>query len=292
MQLHTSGKPIDLVALERLQAFADPALSKHPDGFYLAFSGGKDSVVILDLAKRAGVPFTAHYNLTTVDPPELVRFVQATPGIHITYPPRSMWQLIAHHGGPPTRKRRWCCTDLKEVGGIGRVVLTGVRWEESPRRSRRSMVETCHRDRTKHYLHPIIDWTSADVWQYIHERALPYCSLYDEGFSRLGCILCPMHRNPNPDIARWPKLAAAWERAIKRTWSPSSDMPSPEALWRWWLSRSARRSSLSDPVLFEDDPCPLPAHRNRRGTFRADNERRRPQTQSRATHAQKGPPHD
>lgn len=270
-----NGVPLDVVALDRLRQFAGPALAKHPAGFYVAFSGGKDSVVILDLARRAGVPFTAHYNLTTVDPPELVQFVRSIPDVQIRRPALTMWQLIAKHKGPPTRRRRWCCRELKEGGGTGRLVVTGVRWQESPRRSRRSMVEACQRDGSKHYIHPIIDWTESEVWQYIRERQLPYCSLYDEGFDRLGCTLCPMHRNPWLEIERWPRLAAAWERAIKRAWSPSGPFPSPEAAWQWWLSRDARQSSLSDPVLFEDDPCPLANHRNRRGAHRADNDKRK-----------------
>ena len=72
--------------------------------------------------------------------------------------------------------------------------MTGIRWAESNKsRSTANHVETCFQDRSgKRYFSPIIDWTDADVWAFIHkEVAIPYCTLYDEGFPRHGCILCP-----------------------------------------------------------------------------------------------------
>lgn len=121
-------------AIERLKAF-EPA-----DGYYLAYSGGKDSDCIKILAQCAGVKFEAVHNLTTVDAPETVRYVQSQPDIridkaydkdgnHVT-----MWNLIVKKLMPPTRLARYCCSELKERGGIGRVVVTGVRWSESQRR--------------------------------------------------------------------------------------------------------------------------------------------------------------
>ena len=104
----------------------------------------------------------------------------------------------------------------------------------------------------------IIDWSTADVWQYIRDRGIRYCSLYDEGQARVGCVLCPMTRDTARQIARWPKLAAAWERAIKATWKQGRLFPSPEAYWRWWIDRDATGSDYAQrdsPVLFEDDPA-------------------------------------
>ena len=102
------------IALDRIRTF------EPEEGYYVAFSGGKDSCVVLDLVKRAGVKFDAHYNLTTVDPPELVRFVKKEhPEVEIDRPKKSMWQLIEQHLGPPTRVVRFCCGDLKESQGGG-----------------------------------------------------------------------------------------------------------------------------------------------------------------------------
>ena len=83
------------------------------------------------------------------------------------------------------------------------------------------MVEHCFRDRTKRYLNVIIDWTTTDVWRYIKARNIKYCSLYDEGFKRLGCVLCPMNRDVETHLQRWPKICRAWERAIKASYRPN-----------------------------------------------------------------------
>lgn len=102
--------------------------------YYLCYSGGKDSDVILTLAKLAGVNYEAVHNLTTVDAPETVRYVKAQPDVIIDKPPETMWQLIVKKHMPPTRKVRYCCEKLKERGGKHRVKITGVRWEESKSR--------------------------------------------------------------------------------------------------------------------------------------------------------------
>ncbi len=261
MQRLLNGQTIDEVAIERLRQFADVANAKHDNGYMLAFSGGKDSVVILDLARRSGVKFEAVYNLTTVDPPEVVKFVKATEGVRISRPEMTMWQLVRKKGMPPLRHARYCCEVMKERNGEGRFVITGVRWEESSRRSNRKMVESCYRNPRSEtqYLNPIIDWTTGDVWQYIRDRGLPYCSLYDEGWKRVGCVLCPMCADPQREIRRWPKLAAAWKRAIVSTWRPDDPrlqkkFPSGEAYWQWWLQRNTKSCTRQDEVLFEDDP--------------------------------------
>jgi phosphoadenosine phosphosulfate reductase len=76
----------------------------------------------------AGVKFTAYYNITTVDPPELVHFIREKyPEVIFIYPKESMWRLIVRHGTPPTRLIRYCRSELKEGSGVGRTVVTGVR---------------------------------------------------------------------------------------------------------------------------------------------------------------------
>ena len=247
---------MDDVAIERIQSFEAEALRMHPDGYWLAFSGGKDSTVILDLAKRAGVKFKAVHSLTTVDAPELVWFVKTFDDVTIEKPAKTMWQLIRKKGMPPMRTARYCCQELKECGGEGSLVLTGIRWQESGRRSKREMTGACYKHKKiKRYLHPIIDWKTADVWQYIRERGLRYCSLYDEGFKRVGCVLCPMARNVQKHLERWPKLCAIWERNVKAQFNPDKHpFSSPDEYWHWWIDRDASQTQNPDPVLFEDDP--------------------------------------
>lgn len=102
--------------------------------YYLCYSGGKDSDVIRILASLAGVKHDIVNNHTTVDAPETVRYIRSIPNVIINVPKESMWRLIERKGIPPTRFVRYCCAELKERGGKGRVKITGVRWEESPSR--------------------------------------------------------------------------------------------------------------------------------------------------------------
>lgn len=244
MQIMLNGMTLDEMTIERIKQFEPPV------GYYVAFSGGKDSVVLLDLTKRSGVKFDAHYHLTTVDPPELVRFIRTFSEVEIVKPAETMWQAIRRKNMPPLRNKRWCCELFKENGGAGRTVLTGIRAAESARRANRRMVESCYKDKTKHYINPIMDWEDADVWQYIHEHRLRYCSLYDEGMKRIGCVLCPMIRHVEWEINRWPKLAAAWKRAVMSTWKPELS-ESPEKHWEWWLKRDGAAKKNDDSVMFE-----------------------------------------
>jgi len=210
---------IDKVALaiDRIRHFEAEAISMHPDGYWVAFSGGKDSVVIKDLFRRSGAKGTVHYNVTYIDPPELVQFIREHhPDVIRELPNTTMWKLIVKKMMPPTRMVRYCCEHLKERGGAGRMVVTGIRWGESVRRSKRRMTETCMRDKKKRYLHPIIEWSDSDVWEYIRAYNVPYCKLYDEGFKRLGCIGCPMAgKGRVKEFERWPRIEAAYRKAFK-----------------------------------------------------------------------------
>lgn len=238
-------------ALEFLREF------EPEDGYYLAYSGGKDSTVLLDLARRSGVKFDAHYNLTTVDPPELVRFIRTQPDVIIESPEKTMWELIIESRMPPTRIARYCCQILKERGGSGRKVLTGVRRAESVKRSKRQQVETCFKDGTKQYFHPIFHWSDADVWEYIHSQNLPYCSLYDEGFRRLGCICCPMQGGKGMirDGERWPKYKAQYIRTFQKMIERLEDRPATwrtgQDVWDWWTSPPPVKEDEAQMMIFE-----------------------------------------
>lgn len=238
-QLNINGLDKVQTAIKRLQTF------EPPNGYYLAFSGGKDSVVIKALADMAGVKYDAHYNHTSVDPPELIQFVKDMhPDVIFEYPTYSdgtratMWNLIPKKKMPPTRGARYCCDVLKEGGGEGRFVITGVRWEESAKRKNRGGLEvhktSKKRDRLdpdnpenahmtdycptkgKHILNPIIDWSTAEVWEFIKKYKIPYCILYDKGYARLGCIGCPMSTNRVTGLNEYPKFREAYLRAFDR----------------------------------------------------------------------------
>lgn len=117
-------------AIEVLKAF------EPEDGYYLCYSGGKDSDCIRILADLAGVKHEIHHNLTTADAPETVYYVKSIPNVIIDKPEITMWRLIEKKMIPPTRVARYCCAELKERGGPGKVKVTGVRKKESARRAK------------------------------------------------------------------------------------------------------------------------------------------------------------
>jgi len=248
-------------AIDRLRAF------EPPDGYALGFSGGKDSQTAYHLAKEAGVKFEAHYHLTTVDPPEVVYFIRDRyPDVIIDRPALSMWQLIEKKMCLPTRIQRWCCSELKEMYLAGRTIITGVRWAESiSRRNKRAMLELNSYSKNqimlnsdndearrmfevcalkgKHVLNPIIDWGHEEVWEYLNSREIPHCSLYDEGWSRLGCIACPMsgEKGMARDFARWPKYYGLYLHAVERMLAARNRAgletcwPNAQAVMDWWI---------------------------------------------------------
>ena len=112
-------------------------------------------------------------------------------------------------------------------------------------------------DETRTFLHPIIDWSDAEVWQFIREERISYCSLYDEGFTRLGCILCPMSDNARRDIDRWPKIAAQYVRTfqqvveIRQEAGKRCTFATGQEMFSWWIRHRTKGSNDSQPVLFE-----------------------------------------
>lgn len=112
------------------------------DGYYLAFSGGKDSQALYHIAELADVKFKAHFSPTTVDPPQLIRFIRRQyPEVEFGKVEMSMYQAAKNMGMVPTMKLRWCCAKFKESAGGGQVTLTGVRHAESIKRAQRKLVE-------------------------------------------------------------------------------------------------------------------------------------------------------
>jgi phosphoadenosine phosphosulfate reductase len=219
-----------------------------PEGYYLAFSGGKDSEVLLELAKRSGVRFDAHYNVTGIDPPELVRFIRREfPEVESVRPSGQNWWRGLVTNGLPQRTQRWCCRALKETGGQHRTVLTGIRAEESKSRRERGVVSFCQRQ-SKHLVSPLFFWTEQQVWEFIRGEGLPYCQLYDEGWKRIGCVVCPFESpaNTQRSMTRWPRLFEATRKQAERYYEKrrgdgKSGLDVRFATfgewWEWWLAR-------------------------------------------------------
>lgn len=111
------------------------------------------------------------------------------------------------------------------------------------------MRETCHNHKDKQFLHPIIDWTDKEVWEYIRTYNVPYCELYDKGFTRIGCIMCPMNTKKKKEAELYPKYAENYRRACcrafdnaiasgfeRKTWKDGNDM------YYWWLNEKNEKA--------------------------------------------------
>lgn len=255
-----------LHSVELLQKAEKIALSYDAEqGYYLAFSGGKDSQALYHMAQLAGVKFQGHMNLTSVDPPEVIRFVKKNyPEVELIKPKKSIFQIAIERKILPTMRVRWCCEEYKEMAGAGKVTLIGIRKAESARRAKRNEVEISSRkfsgdldgldeyrqeqkakrarrkskeqgvnitnadkEKTLGCIHgkesllisPIIHWTEQDVWEFLNDVvSVSHCSLYDEGWHRIGCIGCPMSsfKQKTLENERYPHVKRGWLRAIKK----------------------------------------------------------------------------
>lgn len=246
---------LEQTAIERLRAASDMSLRLFEKPLVITYSGGKDSDVLLHLAEKSGIPFEALHSLTTADAPETVRHVYDTfrrleeKGVKCTVDKHvqpdgsrvTMWNLIPRKLMPPTRVVRYCCAELKEGGGKGRFIATGVRWAESTARRKnrggwevlhsnrqkslilandneedRRLFETCQM-KGKRVVNPIIDWKDDDVLDYAAVEKIPMNPLYCEGFCRVGCIGCPMASKTRiMEFARYPEIKTAWIRSFDK----------------------------------------------------------------------------
>lgn len=180
----------------------------------VSYSGGKDSDVILELAKMAGIEYRAIYKNTTIDPPGTIKHCKEK-GVEILQPKESFFRLVERKG-IPTRRARFCCSELKEYKVLDRAIQ-GIRRSESiKRRDRYKEPEICRvygkDEKVKIYL-PILDWTDEDVARFVKERGVQCHPLYydDQGNfhpeRRLGCIGCPMKSdNGRGDYLKYPRM--------------------------------------------------------------------------------------
>jgi len=238
-------------AIERLREY------EPPEGYFLAFSGGKDSICIYNLAIEAGVRFDAHYSVSPIDPPELHQFItEHYPDVIWDITVKGFWKLVDKKG-LPNRWSRWCCTKIKEKQGKGRTVVLGIRWEESigRRKNYKSYIEQIGKRPPTYRLMPILDWNEAEVWEYIDGKKLAYPSLYDEGYSRIGCIMCPLAGQAlmRRDAIRYPKIERLWWRSCQRYYNSRPQQQerfeSAEEVWRWWIGKEPPNCLDGEAVL-------------------------------------------
>lgn len=226
--------------------------------FSLGFSGGKDSIVILDLTKKSGVKFKPMHSNTTVDPPGTLRFIRKKyPEVEIIHPNLSFYQLIINKG-LPTIKGRFCCEYLKERYGIGKRNIDGTRWYEGNKRRHYTAEDCDTRKWMKGGVHirPILNWTEKEVWFYIKENKLPYLKYYDPpyNFKRHGCVGCPLTNQKvrMGEYRLFPRYAYAVINAIRKHIinKPENTIAQLfcdeyEAFY-WWLSHKSIKNYISD----------------------------------------------
>lgn len=187
-------------AVKLLQA-AGKVAKEHGQPLEICYSGGKDSDVILELARMSGVEYRAIYKNTTIDPPGTIAHARAM-GCEVMRP-KQTFREIMEKNGMPNRWRRFCCGILKEYKVLDYAVV-GIRRDESRARSERyHEPEVCRvYNKTKgiksrQYM-PILEWSAQDVAQFLTERGVKCHSLYyDEQGNfhperRLGCMCCPL----------------------------------------------------------------------------------------------------
>lgn len=184
----------------------------------ISYSGGKDSDVILELAKMAGIPYRAIYKNTTIDPPGTIKHCKEK-GVEVFAPTINFFDLVKKKG-TPTMRARFCCEVLKEYKVLDRAVQ-GIRRCESTTRAKRYKEPTVCRiyGSKKNYVEvflPILEWTDDDVAQFIAERGIKCHPLYyDEQGNfhverRLGCIGCPLRSDKGKaDFLKYPRFFEA-----------------------------------------------------------------------------------
>lgn len=181
----------------------------------ISFSGGKDSEVILELAKMAGIPYRAIYKNTSIDPPGTIAHCKSK-GVEVLAPTINFFDLVKKNG-TPTRFSRFCCKYLKEYKVLDKAVQGVRRCESRKRAERYKEPEVCRvyskTEKVKIYL-PILEWSDDDVAQFIAEREIKCHPLYyDEQGNfhvehRLGCIGCPLasQKKRREQYMQYPKL--------------------------------------------------------------------------------------
>lgn len=194
----------------------------------VSYSGGKDSDVILELVRMAGIPYRAIYKNTTIDPPGTIKHCKDM-GVEIVRPKKNFMKIIQDNGFP-CRFKRICCSEIKEYKILDRSIQ-GIRRTESYKRAQLYKEPTVCRFYGSKKQHvevflPILYWTNKDITEFIKQRNIKCHPLYydkDGNFHaerRLGCMGCPQKSdNGLSDFKQHPLLVKAWLRNGEIWWN-------------------------------------------------------------------------
>lgn len=229
----------------KLLRSASKIAGEHGQPLEIAYSGGKDSDVILQLARMSGVEYRAIYKNTTIDPSGTIKHVRDN-GVEVLQPAMNFQQIIAKKGFP-NRWRRFCCRVLKEYKILDYAVI-GVRRDES--RSRADRYQEPEQCRTyekgvkvRQYF-PILDWTMQDVSEFVKEQGIQCHPLYydeDGNFHperRLGCMCCPIKSRQKRiiEFKQYPRMLRFYIRGGQKyidTHKDSKNVKKFDDVYKW-----------------------------------------------------------
>ena len=248
----------------------DDTITTHKLPVTVSFSGGKDSLVVLDLVASVTKNLTAIFIDTGLEHPATCNYVKW----HVSS--RGVPLLIASAGdafednfgafGPPAKDFRWCCKVCKLAPASeliekrfpeGTLTIEGNRRLESFSRSYTDLITKNPFVPGQTTVNPIRDWTALDVWLYIIWRGLDYNPLYDEDIERVGCWMCPSSlASESVEISRMsPELAKAWNQKLD-SWAAENGLPRgfvEHGFWRW-KELPPKMHALADKLGIEAKP--------------------------------------
>ena len=251
---------------------------KKLDIFHVAFSGGKDSAVLLDLVKKA-LPigsFVVIFGDTGMEFPDTYRAVEMTKQqceedgtpFYVSqshFDPKESWQLF----GPPSKTLRWCCSvhkstpqtlKMREITGKNNYTgldFVGVRKHESLARSTYEYENYGKKQKGQYSFNPILEWTSAEIWLYIFANDVLINEAYKKGTSRAGCLLCPMSSGSS-DYARRMNYKESVDGLISMiVFSNSWDSHSKEDSLTYvtsggWINRRSGRGLTGNSIKYKE----------------------------------------
>ena len=236
------------------------------DVFYVAFSGGKDSVVAFDLVQRAlphnqmkvlfgdtGMEFPDTYRVMDLIKEKCeelgIEYLRASSKLNT----EQTWRLF----GPPAVTNRWCCSVHKtspqimllqeQTGnqGFTGMAFTGIRGDESVSRSEYDDVNYGSKHRGQYSCHPILEWNSAELFDYIYQENLILNEAYKKGNTRAGCLVCPMSSGKH-EYLKAQCYPAEVDRLVEKIKSTTGKSFSEEELVRFvddgnWKTRKTGR---------------------------------------------------
>lgn len=192
----------------------------------VAYSGGKDSDVILELTRMACINYRAIYKNTTIDPPGTIKHAIEN-GAEVIKPNQTFFEICSERG-LPNRWHRTCCAVLKEYKILDKSIM-GVRKAESLKRAAQYKEPTECRfygSKKNHVeaFYPILDWTDQDVSDFIKMRGIKCHPLYydEQGCfhveRRLGCLGCPLqsHRLRLEQLRKFPGFIRQYVKTIRK----------------------------------------------------------------------------